>query len=90
MSRISESEIADVIIDILEDVATRQSSIADLISAIPGRIALCADDLAPSPSRPGEHVWEQQVRNVTSHKNSPGNAVHDGRLVAIPGGLSLP
>jgi hypothetical protein len=47
-------------------------------------------DLAPSLTRTGEAIWEQQVRNITSHKKSPGNAIYEGRLVAVPGGLALP
>jgi len=46
--------------------------------------------LAPSPTRQNEAVWEQQVRNITSHKKTPGNAIYEGKLVAIPGGLALP
>jgi hypothetical protein len=76
-------------VDILEDSPTTEATIAELIAEIPNRVALSAEDLAPSPTRPGEAIWEQQVRNITSHKNSPGNAIHDGRLVAIPGGLGL-
>ncbi len=43
-----------------------------------------------SETRPNEAIWEQQVRNITSHKNSPGNAIYEGKLAAIPGGLALP
>ncbi len=49
-----------------------------------------ADDLKASPTRRNEAIWEQQVRNITSHKDSPGNAIFEGKLVAIPGGLALP
>jgi hypothetical protein len=90
MARITEAEIADVVVAILEDSSTGEASIAELIGEIPNRMVLSAEDLAPSPTRPGEAIWEQQVRNITSHKASPGNAIHDGRLVAISGGLALP
>jgi hypothetical protein len=90
MARITEAEIADIVVEILEDRPIGQASIGELVAEIPHRVALSADDLMPSPTRPNEAIWEQQVRNITSHRNSPGNAIYEGRLVAIPGGLGLP
>lgn len=88
MARITEAEIAEIVVEILEE-GSGEATIAELIAEIPNRVALSAEDLAPSTTRPGEAIWEQQVRNITSHKNSPGNAIHDGKLLAIPGGLGL-
>jgi hypothetical protein len=89
MPRITESEIADLVEAILADRPQGQATIAELVREIPNRVVLSADDLAPSLTRNGEAIWEQQVRNITSHKGSPGNAIYDGRLIAIPGGLKL-
>lgn len=89
MARITEGEIANIIVEILKDAPGNQATIAELISEIPDRVRLSADDLEPSLTRPGEAIWEQQVRNITSHKASPGNAIHDGWLTSIPGGLKL-
>jgi hypothetical protein len=90
MARKTESEIAAVVIAILKDRPNGRATIADLIAEIPNRIRLEPEDLAQSPTRRTEKVWEQQVRNITSHKESPGNAIYDGKLVAIPGGFALP
>jgi hypothetical protein len=90
MPRITEGEIADIVADILEDRPHHRASIADLVDEIPRRVTLSPEDLAMSPTRSNERIWEQQVRNITSHKNSPGNAIYEGRLVAVPGGLALP
>ncbi len=90
MPRITESEIAEVVIEILQDRPHGRASIADLVDEIPRRVTLSPEDLAKSPTRSNERVWEQQVRNVTSHKNSPGNAIYEGKLVAVAGGLALP
>jgi hypothetical protein len=90
MARITEGEIADVTESILNGSANGGASIAEIIHEIPGRIKLSAEDLEPSLTRPNEPMWHQQVRNITSHKKSPGNAIYEGRLVAIPGGLALP
>lgn len=89
MSRITEAEIAEVVEDILSEWPNNEATIAELVAEIPNRITLSEEDLAPSPTRNGEAIWEQQVRNITSHKASPGNAIHDGKLVSIPGGLRL-
>jgi hypothetical protein len=88
MARITEAEIAEIVVAILEE-GSGEATIAELIEEIPSRVVLSAEDLAPSTTRRGEAVWEQQVRNITSHKGSPGNAIHDGKLVAISGGLGL-
>ena len=90
MPRKTEAEIADVVIAILRDRPNGRATIADLIDEIPNRLTLSPEDLARSPTRPNERVWEQQVRNITSHKDSPGNAIYEGKLSAIPGGLALP
>jgi hypothetical protein len=89
MSRITEAEVADIVEGILQDRPNGEATIAELIDEIPNRVTLSPDDLAPSLTRPGEPMWHQQVRNITSHKGSPGNAIYDGRLIAIPGGLRL-
>jgi hypothetical protein len=89
MSRITEAEIADIVEAILAERPNGEATIAQLVHEIPNRVTLSAEDLAPSPTRRNETIWEQQVRNITSHKASPGNAIYEGRLVAISGGLRL-
>jgi hypothetical protein len=88
--RITEGEIADVVEAILRERPGGKASIAELIAEIPNRVELSAEDLARSPTRPNEALWEQRVRNIRSHKGSPGNAIHDGRLIAVRGGYALP
>ena len=90
MSRITETEIAELVEAYLKDKSSGQASIKELIRELPNRTTLSVEDLAESTTRPNEAVWEQQVRNITSHKGSPGNAIYEGKLVAIPGGLALP
>ncbi|WFU23391.1 hypothetical protein QA649_35995 [Bradyrhizobium sp. CB1717] len=89
MSRVTEAEVAEAAIKVLTDRASGRATIKQLIEEIPNYLPLSAEDLAPSTTRPGEALWEQQVRNITSHKASPGNAIYEGKLVAIPGGLAL-
>lgn len=89
MARISEAEIADIVEIILSERPNGEATIAELLDEIPNRVTLSADDVAPSPTRNGEAIWEQQVRNITSHKSSPGNAIYAGRLISVSGGLRL-
>ena len=70
MSRTTEAEIADAVVAVLSGKPNGEATIAELINEIPNHITLSAQDLAPSPTRNGEAVWEQQVRNITSHKGS--------------------
>ena len=90
MSRVTEAEVAEAVEAILQDRSSGRATIKELVAEIPNRIALSAEDLERSQTRPNEALWEQQVRNITSHKASPGNAIYEGKLVAIPGGLALP
>jgi hypothetical protein len=90
MSRVSEEEVATAAEEALVASANGHLSIKDLIQEIPKYLELSIEDLAPSQTRPAEALWEQQVRNITSHKASPGNAIYEGKLIAIPGGLALP
>jgi hypothetical protein len=90
MSRVTEEEVAKAAEAVLKDRTSGRATIKELVAEIPNHLKLSAEDLKPSTTRRGEALWEQQVRNVTSHKSSPGNAIYEGRLVAIPGGLALP
>ncbi len=90
MSRITESEIAEIVESYLKEKTSGQASIKELVQEIPNRVSLSREDRAQSVTRSNEAIWEQQVRNITSHKGSPGNAIYEGKLVAIPGGLALP
>ena len=83
MAVTSEAEFVAVVEKILSERPNNEASYADLIDEIPNRIALTADDLAPSQTRRNEPMWHQRVRNITSHKN------FQDRLVSIPGGLKL-
>jgi hypothetical protein len=89
MSKITEDELADAVEAILATRPNGEATIAELIDEIPNHVRLSAEDMAQSLTRPNEPMWNQQVRNITSHKKSPSNAIHEGRLISIPGGLRL-
>ena len=52
MPKKTEAELADVIIEILEDRPNGEATIQDLIAEIAERITLSPEDLAQSPTRP--------------------------------------
>lgn len=88
--RTTEAELAEVVVEILQQTPSGQASYAELVDEIPSRINLTAADLVQSATRPNEAVWEQRLRNITSHKNAEGNYIYDGLLKDVPSGLSLP
>ena len=90
MSRVTEAEVAEAVEAVLQERSSGRATIKELVQEIPNRITLSAEDLTQSLTRPNEALWEQQVRNITSHKASPGNAIFEGRLIAVPSGLALP
>ncbi len=90
MPRVTEDEVAKAVEDVLKGRPSGRATIKELVAEIPNHLKLSAEDLKQSGTRQNEAVWEQQVRNITSHKASPGNAIYEGRLIAIQGGLALP
>lgn len=51
---------------------------------IPRHVHLDAGNLAPSKTRPGELMWQQLVRNIKCHEDSPGNFIKTGKLIHVP------
>ena len=86
--RVRENEIAKAVKQYLFD-AGGEATISQIRKALPNYIELNDNDRQPSPSRPGEESWEQQVRNLICHRNSHGNAVHKGELRYRPRRLAL-
>jgi|SRR3979411_2732645 hypothetical protein len=78
MARVTEAEIGEAVLAICANTATGECSIADLKAEIPNHIELSAEDRAQSTTRPNEERWEQQVRNLISHRTTPGNIICDG------------
>lgn len=85
-----ETDIANGIVEIARNNAGL-CTFKRAYREIPVRVRLDAANLAPSVKRPGEPMWHQLVRNIKSHDKSPGNFIHDGYLVHVPGvGYRLP
>ena len=78
MPRVTEAEIGEAVLAICANAATGECSIADLKDEIPNYIDLSAEDRVQSTTRPNEEMWEQQVRNLISHRTTTGNIICDG------------
>jgi hypothetical protein len=89
MSRITEAEIAVAVLHILATRPNGEAGFAELKKEIPNHVTLSAEDQAQSTTRPNEQMWEQQVRNITSHYQSPGNIIFEDYAERIDGGLRI-
>ena len=79
LSRTSEPEFFDAVESILVD-AGGSASVTYVRRKIPSYMLLSAADRQPSPTRPGEQLWEQQVRNIVCHRDCDGNPIKLGRF----------
>lgn len=79
--RVSETEMADAVRRILSRRPNKTATFAELRDRVPGEVRLSRADRVKSPSRPGEELWEQIIRNLKAHR-------HDG-FMSVPGGLRL-
>ncbi len=87
--RSNEHEIAVAVLRYLATVPSGIATIAEITQHLPNFINLTPADLEQSPTRDQESVWEQQVRNIVSHRDTAGNAINDGLLASSPGAMSI-
>lgn len=87
--RSTESEIASAVVDYLFETPSGEAPIAAIVEHLRAHFPLTGPDQEKSVTRPNEQIWEQQVRNITSHREAVGNFIREGYLNAIPGGLAL-
>jgi len=87
--RVSEHQVGEAVLRILGASATGEMTITALKGELPDNLRLSAADRAASPTRNGEAVWEQQVRNLVSHRGTPGNIVFDGYATYRPRWLAI-
>ena len=86
-NRSSEHDIAFAAMKYLATIPNRSATTADVKQHVPNFIALTADDLEASETRPNEQVWQQVVGNIVSHRNdSPENFINWG-LIAYDSGV---
>ena len=77
------------VLEFLDTIREGEASMAAIKKAVPDYVPLTEPDRAQSLTRKGEELWEQQVRNITSHKDEPGNFIFEGFLEPVDGGLRI-
>ncbi len=87
--RSNENQIALAVTSYLDTLPSGEASIRAIKQNVPKFHQLSPQDLAPSPTRPNELVWEQQVRNIVSHRTSPDNFIAKGYLTRRPRRLAI-
>ncbi len=89
MSRITEAQIGEAALKVAATKPNGEASIADLKKEIPDHVNLSAEDQVQSVTRPNEEMWEQQIRNLVSHRNAEGNIIQEGYAEYIDGGIRI-
>lgn len=89
VSRTRESDFYDAVEAVLID-AGGSATISYVRRKLRRYLNLTRADREPSPTRPGEELWEQQVRNIVCHRDCDGNPIKLGRFLYSRSRLSLP
>lgn len=87
--RVGEADIAGDVIAIIDAEPHREITTTKLIAELRDRIPLGPEDEEQLEGR-NDDRFSQIVRNIKSHKSTPGNLIHDGHLIGIPGGFKRP
>jgi hypothetical protein len=77
-NRVTEQDVGLAMMQALMAMPNKQATVRAIKKALPKHLSLSADDQAPSVTRKGESMWEQQVRNQKSHDKVPGNVIFEG------------
>ena len=82
--RTSETEIGRAILRIAAGCVDGIATYPRMKREIPNEVRLTVADHTQSPTRHNEEVWEQQIRNIKSHFEAPGNIICEGYVRHIP------
>ena len=85
-NRTSEYEISVAVLRILIDRPDGAANLPELRRLLPHYIAFTDGDNELSNTRPGERMWEQVLRNIQSHYDTPENFISEGYLRHLDGG----
>ncbi|MEX3011355.1 hypothetical protein [Hoeflea sp. TYP-13] len=78
MALTSEPAIGLAVMQVLANEPKGEATVRTLVKKVPNYVKLTNGDREPSPTRPGEEVWEQRVRNLKSHHEAEGNVIAEG------------
>lgn len=82
---ITEEEVARLVVEIASEQRDGIARFSRIRREVPQRYRLSSADLARSVTRPNEAMWEQKMRNIKSHYESPGNFIYEGYLQHVRG-----
>lgn len=88
-NRTSELMIAIAALRVAANQPSGHITTAQLKKLIPQYVKLTRDDLAPSPTRPNEQVWQQIVGNIISHRDEDDNIIGMGYAEYINSGIQI-
>lgn len=83
-NRVTESDVAIATLRIAASRPDRTATFYRLRKELPGYLNLSAADRVQSETRPNEELWEQLIRNIKSHYESPGNIIYEGYASHVP------
>lgn len=83
-NRTTEFEVALATLRIAASRPDGKATFYRLRRELPQYLNLSAGDMTQSTTRPGEQLWEQLIRNIKSHSDTPGNIICDGYATHVP------
>lgn len=87
--RTTEQEIGLAVLKYLFNLHGGEASIASIKNHLRQGFQFTAADQEQSDTRPNEEMWEQQVRNLVSHRTAEGNIIDDGLIAYSPRRLAI-
>ncbi|BBE35244.1 hypothetical protein [Sphingosinicella microcystinivorans] len=88
-NRSTEHEISFAVLQYLATIPHGEAAIDEIKAHLPKFIKFTDADMEVSTTRRNEMMWEQQVRNIVSHRSVDGNFIGDGLLSYSPGRLAI-
>jgi hypothetical protein len=85
-ARVGEADLSKDVLDIIDARPNKQITTTELIAELRKRIPLTDEDKEILAKRQDDR-FSQIVRNIKSHKATPGNLIYEGILADIPRGF---
>lgn len=83
MAKTTEAELGLAVMRVLLSEPRHEATVRTLIREVPKYVELTAEDREMSNKRPNEEMWEQRVRNLKSHDNTPVNVIGEGFVARV-------
>lgn len=84
VNRVSETEVGRATLWVLVHMPGGEGTVRQALEELGDVLDLSVADRAASQTRRGEELWEQQVRNLVSHRTTPGNIICEGYATYSP------